>query len=102
MWQLYQDAEQQTSGLENSELQKLDGEIIQAEGKESQKQEVLKAIAEYQRLAVTRKVRYRNICQTQSAELRDSQRDAGLSDAVDATGSMQEGQPLTSCPLLCF
>lgn len=58
---LYQEAEQQAMSLENLEFLKLEGEINQAEGKESQNQEVLKEIAEYQRLAVTRKVQYRNI-----------------------------------------
>lgn len=60
---LYQEAEQQATSLENLEFLKLEGEINQAEGKESQNQEVLKEIAEYQRLAVTRKVQYRNIIQ---------------------------------------
>lgn len=74
---LYQRAEQQTTSLEDLEFQKLEGEINQAEGKESQNQEVLKEMAEYQRLAVTRKVQDRNIYHTglqkdPCAELNDS------------------------------
>lgn len=77
---LYQETEQQATSLENLEFQKLEGEINQAEGKESQNREVLKEISEYQCLAVMRKVQYRNIYYTglqkyPCAELNDFQID---------------------------
>lgn len=53
---LYQEGDQQTTSLENLEFQKLEGEMNHAEGEQGWNQEVLKEIAEYQCLAVTRKV----------------------------------------------
>lgn len=58
---LYQEAEQQNTSLENLEFQKLEGEMNHA-GKEGRNQELLKEIAEYQCLAVTRKVRIIRAC----------------------------------------
>ncbi|XP_029304031.1 LOW QUALITY PROTEIN: pleckstrin homology-like domain family B member 2 [Cottoperca gobio] len=52
-----QGAEEQTKSLEDLEFQKLEREINQDEEKESQSQELLREIAERQRLAVTRKER---------------------------------------------
>ncbi|XP_003971330.2 pleckstrin homology-like domain family B member 2 [Takifugu rubripes] len=52
-----QEAEPQTKSLEDLEFQKLEGEINHAEESDSHNQELLREIAEYQRLAVTRKER---------------------------------------------
>lgn len=54
-----QEEEEQTKSLEDLEFQKLEREINQGEKeeKESQSQELLQEIAEYQRLTLTRKVR---------------------------------------------
>lgn len=54
----YQEAEEQTKSLEDLEFQKLEREINQGEEKENQSQELLREIAECQRLTVTRKVRW--------------------------------------------
>lgn len=51
-----QETEEQTQSLEDLEFQKLEKEINQGEEKENQNQEVLREMAEYQRLTVTRKV----------------------------------------------
>lgn len=51
-----QEVEEQTKSLEDLEFQKLEREINQDEEKESQSQELLREIAECQRLTVTRKV----------------------------------------------
>lgn len=56
---LHQEAEPQTKSLEDLEFQKLEGEINRAEEADSHNQELLREIAEYQRLAVTRKVQHR-------------------------------------------
>lgn len=55
----YQEAQRQTKGLEDLEFQKLEEEINHTEEKEGHRQELLREIAEYQRLAVTRKVQHR-------------------------------------------
>lgn len=55
---LLQDEEEQTKSPEDLEFQKLEREINQGEEKENQSQELLQEIAEYQRLTLTRKVRY--------------------------------------------
>lgn len=55
----YQQAQQQTKGLEDFEFQKLEEEINHTEEKEGRHQELLREIAEYQHLAVTRKVQRR-------------------------------------------
>ncbi|XP_074466175.1 pleckstrin homology-like domain family B member 2 isoform X2 [Sebastes fasciatus] len=52
-----QEAREQTKSLEDLEFQKLEREINQDEEKESQSQELLREIAECQRVAVTRKER---------------------------------------------
>ncbi|KAL7390164.1 hypothetical protein ABVT39_016140 [Epinephelus coioides] len=52
-----QEVEEQTKSLEDLEFQKLEREINQDEEKESQSQELLREIAECQRLTVTRKER---------------------------------------------
>ncbi|XP_068451871.1 pleckstrin homology-like domain family B member 2 [Clinocottus analis] len=52
-----QDAGEQNKSLEDLEFQKLEREIIQSEEKDSQSQELLREIAECQRIAVTRKER---------------------------------------------
>ncbi|KAL6098574.1 phldb2 [Pungitius sinensis] len=52
-----QDTEEQTKSLEDLEFQKLEREMNQDEEKESQCQELLREIAEGQRIAVTRKER---------------------------------------------
>ncbi|XP_031725066.1 pleckstrin homology-like domain family B member 2 isoform X4 [Anarrhichthys ocellatus] len=52
-----QDTEEQTKSLEDLEFQKLEREINQDEEKESQSQELLREIADCQRIAVTRKER---------------------------------------------
>lgn len=52
-----QESEEQTKTSEDSEFQKLEREIKQEEEKEGQNQELLRDIAEYQRLGVTRKER---------------------------------------------
>ncbi|KAF3706485.1 Pleckstrin -like proteiny-like domain family B member 2 [Channa argus] len=52
-----QEAEEQTKSLEDLEFQKLEREIIQDEEKENKSQELLREIAECQRLTVTRKER---------------------------------------------
>ncbi|CAJ1064018.1 pleckstrin homology-like domain family B member 2 isoform X2 [Xyrichtys novacula] len=52
-----QEAEEQTKSSEDLEFQKLEREINQNEEKENQSQELLREIAEYQRLSVTRKER---------------------------------------------
>lgn len=52
-----QEAKEQTKSLEDLEFQKLEREINQDEEKENQSQELLREIAECQRLTVTRKVR---------------------------------------------
>ncbi|XP_059208436.1 LOW QUALITY PROTEIN: pleckstrin homology-like domain family B member 2 [Centropristis striata] len=52
-----QEAEEKTKSLEELEFQKLEREINQDEEKESQNQELLREIAECQRLTVTRKER---------------------------------------------
>ncbi|XP_075958674.1 pleckstrin homology-like domain family B member 2 [Anarhichas minor] len=52
-----QDTEEQTKSLEDLEFQKLEREINQDEEKESQSQELLRDIADCQRIAVTRKER---------------------------------------------
>lgn len=51
-----QETEEQTQSLEDLEFQKLEKEINQGEEKETQNQELLREMAEYQRLTVTRKV----------------------------------------------
>lgn len=51
-----QETEEQTQSLEDLEFQKLEKEINQGEEKENQNQELLREMAEYQRLTVTRKV----------------------------------------------
>lgn len=56
---LHQEAEPQTKSLEDLEFQKLEGEINHAEESDSHNQELLREIAEYQRLMVTRKVQHR-------------------------------------------
>lgn len=53
-----QDEEEQTKSPEDLEFQKLEREVNQGEEKENQSQELLQEIAEYQRLTLTRKVRY--------------------------------------------
>ncbi|XP_044077575.1 pleckstrin homology-like domain family B member 2 [Siniperca chuatsi] len=52
-----QEAEEQTKSLEDLEFQKLEREINQGEEKENQSKELLREIAECQRLTVTRKER---------------------------------------------
>ncbi|XP_074529130.1 pleckstrin homology-like domain family B member 2 isoform X2 [Halichoeres trimaculatus] len=52
-----QELEEQTKSLEDLEFQKLEQEINQKEEKENKNQELLREIAEYQRLGVTRKER---------------------------------------------
>ncbi|XP_030010923.1 pleckstrin homology-like domain family B member 2 isoform X2 [Sphaeramia orbicularis] len=52
-----QEAENQTKNLEDLDFQKLENEINQDEEKENQHQEVLREIAECQRVSVTRKER---------------------------------------------
>uniref|UniRef100_A0A096M5F8 Pleckstrin homology like domain family B member 2 n=1 Tax=Poecilia formosa TaxID=48698 RepID=A0A096M5F8_POEFO len=52
-----QESEEQTKTSEDSEFQKLEREIKQEEENESQSQELLRDIAEYQRLSITRKER---------------------------------------------
>lgn len=54
----YQETEEQTKSLEDLEFQKLEREINQGEEKENQSQELLREIAECQRLTVTRKVQW--------------------------------------------
>lgn len=56
---VYQGSAEQIKSLEDLEFQKLEREINQHEEKESQSQELLREIAEHQRLTVTRKVRPR-------------------------------------------
>lgn len=51
-----QETEEQSKSLEDLEFQKLEREIKQDEEKENQSQELLREIAECQRLTVTRKV----------------------------------------------
>ena len=53
-----QEAEEPMKSLEDLEFQKLEREINQDEEKQSQSQELLREIAECQRLTVTRKVQY--------------------------------------------
>lgn len=53
---VFQEAKEQTKSLEDLEFQKLEREINQDEEKENQSQELLREIAECQRLTVTRKV----------------------------------------------
>lgn len=55
----YQEAQQQPKGSEDLDFQKLEEEINHTEEKEGHHQELLREIAEYQHLAITRKVRYR-------------------------------------------
>ncbi|KAG7485119.1 hypothetical protein JOB18_003370 [Solea senegalensis] len=52
-----QEAKEQTKSLEDLEFQKLEREMNQDEEKETQRQELLREVAEYQRLTVTRKER---------------------------------------------
>ncbi|KAK5619946.1 hypothetical protein CRENBAI_004840 [Crenichthys baileyi] len=52
-----QESEEKTKTSEDLEFQKLEREIKQEEEKESQSQELLRDIAEYQRLSITRKER---------------------------------------------
>ncbi|KAM9846811.1 pleckstrin homology-like domain family B member 2 [Aulostomus maculatus] len=52
-----QDSEEQIKSLEDLDFQKLEREIHQDEEKENQNQELLREVAEYQRLTVTRKER---------------------------------------------
>ncbi len=58
-----QEAEEQTKSLEDLEFQKLEREINQSEEKENQSQELLREIAECQRLIVTRKVQQERVCE---------------------------------------
>lgn len=58
-----QEAEEQTKNLEDLEFQKLEREINQDEEKEVQSQELLREIAECQRLTVTRKVPRARFCE---------------------------------------
>lgn len=58
-----QEAEEQTKSLEDLEFQKLEKEMNQDEDKESESQELLREIAECQRLTVTRKVRRVRFCE---------------------------------------
>ena len=51
-----QEAKEQTKSFEDLEFQKLESEINQGEEKENRSQELLRQIAECQRLTVTRKV----------------------------------------------
>lgn len=59
----YQEAEEQIKSLEDLEFQKLEREISQGEEKENQSQELLREIAECQRLTVTRKVQRVRFCE---------------------------------------
>lgn len=53
-----QETEQHSKSLEDLEFQKLEKEIKQDEEKENQSQELLREIADCQRLTVTRKVQH--------------------------------------------
>lgn len=96
---LHQEAEPQTKSLEDLEFQKLEGEINHAEESDSPNQELLREIAEYQRLAVTRKVQHRfyhpesDICHCVSTACSSNQGKSfvpGFSGFRKATGNMSK------------
>lgn len=94
---LHQEAEPQAKSLEDLEFQKLEGEINRAEEADSHNQELLREIAEYQRLAVTRKVQrrllpYGDICHCVSAcsHRRGKRFVPGFSGLRKATGNMSK------------
>jgi len=60
---VFQDSGEQTQSMEHLEFQKLEREINQGEEKDDQSREILREIAECQRVAVARKVRDReDVC----------------------------------------
>lgn len=58
-----QEAEEPNKSLEDLEFQKLEREISEGEEKENQSEELLREIAECQRLTVTRKVQRVRFCE---------------------------------------
>lgn len=106
---LHQEAEPQTKSLEDLEFQRLEGEINHAEETASPNQELLREIAEYQRLAVTRKVQHRflpyrdiwHCVSTACSNIQGQLLVPGFSGFRKATGNMsKQGKDKWASPVL--
>lgn len=94
---LHQEAEPQTKSLEDLEFQRLEGEINHAEETDSPNQELLREIAEYQRLAVTRKVQHRLLPHREISAIVRLQPAAIIKVNYLFLASLVSGKPQVTC-----